>query len=150
MKQKLNLYFRYVDDNFPSFNKEFNSHSFLTALNSLHACLTSIFEKEANGKLSYPDVLVQKADSDFLRSIQKKTIFTGQYTLHVGSLWPSKTENQSYWNHRAQRSVYVQEIQTITRAGRHQSYSQQKWLPRQCYLFKYVHDQWRTQGCSYH
>ena len=45
------LYFHYVDDTFAIFNEESDCDSFLSALNSLHLCLTFTFEKEADGKL---------------------------------------------------------------------------------------------------
>ena len=64
------LYFRYIDDTFAICNEKFVCDSFLAALNSLHPCLTFTFVKEADEKLSFLDVMVEKAKSEFFTSVR--------------------------------------------------------------------------------
>ena len=121
------LCFRDPDETFAIFNEEYDCDSFLSAMNSLHPCLAFTFEKETHGKLLFLDLLLVNVDSKFLMSI---------YTLE--SFWSPKTEDESYWNPIAPGSVYLRQTQTTIRAEQHPNYSSQKWLPRQCYLARYV------------
>ena len=83
------MYFRYVDDTFAVFNNEENCDTFLTHLNSLHPSLRFTYEKESNHSLPFLDVLVERHDSEFLTSVYRKPIFTGQY-LRWNSFSPQK------------------------------------------------------------
>ena len=73
------VYFRYVDDTFAVFNNEEDCNTFFIDLNSLHPSLRFTYEKESNHSLPFLDVLVERHDSEFLISIYRKPIFTGQY-----------------------------------------------------------------------
>ena len=83
------MYFRYVDDAFAVFNNEEDYITFLTHLNSLHPSLRFTNEKESNHSLPFLDVLVERHDWEFLTSVYRKPIFTGQY-LRWNSFSPQK------------------------------------------------------------
>ena len=115
------------------------------ALNSLHLSLTFTFEKRTDNALPFLDVVMEKAVSWWFTSVCRKPTPPGQYA-RCDSFAP-KTEDKLYWNCSAQGSVYLLQIQNATMPGQHQSYSSQKWQPRQCYLGNHIqgHRQGRSQ-----
>ena len=80
------VYFRYVDDTFNVFNNKEDCNTFLTHLNSLHPSLRFTNEKESNNSLPFVDVLVERHDSEFLTSVNRKPTFTRQYLRWNSSL----------------------------------------------------------------
>ena len=77
--QKPTIYFRYVDDTFAIFKQENDVDDFLVTLNRLHPALKFTFEKEHDGKLPFPDILVERTELDFETSVYRKPTFSGQY-----------------------------------------------------------------------
>ena len=73
------MYYRYVDDTFAVFNDADECNKFFSHLNSLHPLPCFTFEKECNRTLPFLDVLVEKNDHEYVTSIYRKSIFTGQY-----------------------------------------------------------------------
>ena len=73
------VYFRYVDDTFAVFNNEEDSNTFFIHLNSLYPSLRFTYEKNSNRSLPFLDMLVERHDLEFLTSVYRKPIFTGQY-----------------------------------------------------------------------
>ena len=75
---------------------------FLNQLNSLHSSLTFIHDKNVESKLPFLDVLVEKSDTKFLTSVNRKSKFTGQY-IHWDSFGPKsrKTYLIGTLEHRA-------------------------------------------------
>ena len=109
-------------DNFGIFNDESDCDSFLLALNSLPPCLTSTFEKEADGKLPCLDVLVEKAESEFfyIFYIANRLLLDN---MHAGILLAPKPKDEGYSKLSAPGSVYLLQTQATTRTRLHQNYS---------------------------
>ena len=83
------VYFRYVDDTFAVLNNEEDCNTFFIQVNSFHPSLRFIYEKKSNHSLPFLDVLVERHDPEFLISVYRKPIFTGQY-LRWNSFSPQK------------------------------------------------------------
>ena len=73
------LYNRFVDDTFSVFLSEGESREFFQRLNSLHPALSFTVEGEKDNRLPFMDVLVERVDGDFVRSVYRKPTFTGLY-----------------------------------------------------------------------
>ena len=74
------FYRRFVDDTFSVFLDEDQALAFFRVLNQLHPALQFTMESEADAKLPFMDVLVQRRNGRFLRSVYRKPTFTGLYT----------------------------------------------------------------------
>jgi hypothetical protein len=72
------MYYRYVDDIFACFSSAAECEEFANELNTIHHSLSFTCEKEADGRISFLDVLVHK-ESKFRTSVYRKKTFTGQY-----------------------------------------------------------------------
>ena len=74
------VYCRFVDDAFSHFADREGCDGFLLILNTLHPSLQFTCEQEADGRLPYLDVMVEKGtDDNILTSIYRKPTFTGLY-----------------------------------------------------------------------
>ena len=73
-------YKRYVDDIFALLSNENEADAFLVSLNSCHANLQFTIEKEAEGSISFLDVVVSREDSNFTTDWLCKPTNTGIYT----------------------------------------------------------------------
>ena len=72
------FYARYVDDIFCMFSNEKDSEDFLDYINSQHGNIRFTIEKEAEGKLSFLDTIVdRKQGNNPSVSIFRKSTFTG-------------------------------------------------------------------------
>ena len=71
------LYKRYVDDTFLIFEKEEHITPFFNYLNAQHEKINFTMEKEANKRIPFLDLLVEKTDSGINLSIYRKPTFTG-------------------------------------------------------------------------
>ena len=74
------VYTRYVDDTFVVFSDVTQKENFEKNLNVLHRCLKFTSEVEAENKLPFLDVLVDKQDGRFFTRVFRKPTFTGEYT----------------------------------------------------------------------
>ena len=74
------LYERFVDDVFSVFLSENHAEHFFNILNGLHPALRFTMEIEADSKLPFMDILVQRTNGSFARSVYRKPTFTGLYT----------------------------------------------------------------------
>ena len=73
------LYLRYVDDTFALFDSREEGDEFLQKLNNLHPFLKFTREDEADGKLSFLDVLIERKDNSFITSVYRKPVCNGEY-----------------------------------------------------------------------
>ena len=71
------LYRCYVDDLFLLFNNENEAIQFLNYLNSMHHKIKFTFEPEADNRLNFLDVVVEKSINRFITSVFRKPTFTG-------------------------------------------------------------------------
>ena len=74
------FYNRFVDDTFSVFLSEAQSQDFFELLNDLHPSLSFTVEGEQNNRLPFMDVLVERVDGTFVRTVYRKPTFTGLYT----------------------------------------------------------------------
>ena len=121
------LYTRYVDDTFAIFRSETEADKFFTAFNSQRSALKFTMEKEANQTLPFLDVKIEKESSQFLTSIYRKSLFTGQY-IRWDSFGPLKRKTNLIGTlvHRAlvicSKSKLQQELDSIRSILRRNSY----------------------------
>ena len=74
------MYCRFVDDAFSHCEDREGCDDFLLILNFLHPSLQFTCEQEADGRLPYLDIMVEKGtDDNILTSIYRKPTFTGLY-----------------------------------------------------------------------
>ena len=123
-------------------NKECDRDSFLPALNSVHPCLTSTFEKKADDKPIFLDALVEKAKSELFTSVCRKANLLDN--IPVGILSTLQNQRQTLLKSQC-TMLYLLQIQTTTRIKQHQNYPSRKWLPRQYYSCRYAQGYYQIQ-----
>ena len=74
------FYNRFVDDTCSIFRSKENALQFFSTLNSLHPSLCFTMEVEANNRLPFMDVQLERVDGRLVRSVYRKPTFTGLYT----------------------------------------------------------------------
>ena len=75
------VYNRFVDDTFSITESEKSCREFFDRLNSLHPALQFTMDMEADNKLPFLDVLVQRINGQAVRSMYRKPTFTGLYSM---------------------------------------------------------------------
>ena len=73
------LYNRFVDDTFSIFNSWVECNDFFSLLNGLHASLQFTMESDSDGCLPFMDILITRRSEGLIRSLCRKTTFTGLY-----------------------------------------------------------------------
>ena len=79
LREQPPFYARYVDDILCAFSCESDAMKFLQTLNSSSNVLKFTIEKEADNKIPFLDVLIQKSDHGLQFALYKKTTNTGRY-----------------------------------------------------------------------
>ncbi|MEL6606615.1 MAG: reverse transcriptase domain-containing protein, partial [Cyanobacteria bacterium J06614_10] len=74
---KPSFYKRYVDDTFALFNDEHQANLFLDYVNTIHQNIKFTLDVENNGKISFLDILISRANGRFETGVFRKGTFTG-------------------------------------------------------------------------
>ena len=83
------MYDRFVDDTFSVFQGKERAYCFFDRLNQLHPALRFTMDSEVDAELPFMDVLVQRREGRFIRSVYRKPTFTGLY-LQWNSFAPTQ------------------------------------------------------------
>ena len=75
-----NIYRRYVDDIFVTFNSHEQLKKFVEYMNTKHRNIKFTFEQEHNNSFSFLDVKICRENNKFATSVYRKPTFIGIFT----------------------------------------------------------------------